>query len=985
MKVRFYDFLLTAAVLVTAACHTKPAPEPVDPVGPDTPTTVRLNFEAGLAPSRTTFVEPDADRYPVIWLSGDQVKILVNGAEVNTSSDKGVAAVTPLEDGTRGSFSLTIPAPATGESVSLGILSPAAAFDGISSGKALVTIPSQQVPTSRSVGPDAMLLWASGGPYGTIPDKLSLTFSHATAYGCICLEGFPQEATLSQVCLSSGRNLAGKYALDLATGQLDAVDGVSELVLRCTDPKAVWFACAPGDWSGSSLDVTVETSAGTISRTIEFPESRVMTAGQIATFSVDLTETPAKSDEFDPSQVVLSFGAISDVHINSTSNAYADKMRSALQQLKSKASETDSDGIDGIVVAGDLTDQPASTRAQIGYFKTIYEQVFRPQEVPMIYTIGNHDANPSYWWTSNTIIQAAVMSEVLGATYFLCEQPDSKRASYECRHDVIGNRLHVLSITPTGTYPVTYPAEAKAWLDEELAGLTETDPESFIVVNTHPMIENTTYGSLLGTPMGIAQSDIWSADDAWATRDLTDILKKYPQVVTFGGHLHFPLNDPRSIHQGDFTSFGCASVRYMAIENGKYQDMRGSTVMNDCEQFSQGWLIQLDVNGNMRATAMDFYHSAVIGTPYDIPYPRADKSHLSKYGSDRATRNHSPQLDPSKVVVTTRQLGTQTSGSVTWAAADDDEFVHHYVLELTKDGLSVLRYKYLADFYLHPQPSGMKQSWTSSLGSLSPGNYQLTLTAYDSWDASVTCTQSFTVEAPKPVEPAVYADIDFGGGAITDRLGKLQITNRDASVSEMTLSHAGVSHTLPALQCGASKYVTCQFGEVLSTSDMTALLSGGFSVEAMFVDRAPGAGSITTHGVVCGTQAGGWGLALRPSGAPYFIVGEGASNTWKSVDGSAALSTTELTHVVCTYDVFGGKMHIYINGKLSASTPITGVYNNGSGTAYNRFCLGADISLTDGQPDFPCTDMVITDAKFYTGALDAAAVQAAYQAAVAAL
>ena len=85
------------------------------------------------------------------------------------------------------------------------------ARDHIALSKALVTIPSQQVPTSRSVGPDAMLLWASGGPYGTIPDKLSLTFSHATAYGCICLEGFPQEATLSQVCLSSGRNLAGKY------------------------------------------------------------------------------------------------------------------------------------------------------------------------------------------------------------------------------------------------------------------------------------------------------------------------------------------------------------------------------------------------------------------------------------------------------------------------------------------------------------------------------------------------------------------------------------------------------------------------------------------------------------------------------------------------------------------------------------------------------------------------------------------------------
>ena len=152
------------------------------------------------------------------------------------------------------------------------------------------------------------------------------------------------------------------------------------------------------------------------------------------------------------------------------------------------------------------------------------------------------------------------------------------RAGYECRDNLVAG-YHILSVTPTHTGPVTYPAETKAWLDAKLQALTEADPERYVILNTHPMIENTCYGSLLGTPTGIAQSDIWQASDNWATRDLTSILQKYPQVVTFGGHLHFPLNDPRSLWQGDFTSLGCGSTRYMAIENGKYEDMSSATVM----------------------------------------------------------------------------------------------------------------------------------------------------------------------------------------------------------------------------------------------------------------------------------------------------------------------------------------------------------------------------------------------------------------------
>ncbi|MEK1828583.1 hypothetical protein AAAC51_04585 [Priestia megaterium] len=44
---------------------------------------------------------------------------------------------------------------------------------------------------------------------------------------------------------------------------------------------------------------------------------------------------------------------------------------------------------------------------------------------------------------------------------------------------------------------------------------------------------------------------------------LYNTLKPYPQVITFSGHTHHPLDDPRTIFQRDFTSLATSSVRYI--------------------------------------------------------------------------------------------------------------------------------------------------------------------------------------------------------------------------------------------------------------------------------------------------------------------------------------------------------------------------------------------------------------------------------------
>ena len=974
-----------AAVVLTAACKMVGPVEEQQAVS-----TVSVSFTSEMPATRAAFTEPEDGNYPVLWQEGDEVKLFLNGSEVNESSDKGVMKARLSADAKVANFEITLPDPGELESFNYGVLSPASAFLGwdMFSDLISVTIPDTQHASALSCDPAAMLLWAAAGPYGDVHDPVKLPFQHLTAYGKLSLTGL--KGSLSEVELVSDRNLAGVYRHPSQTDPHAAVETLSpeapvgRIRILATDPESVWFACLPSDWGGSTLTVTATTSEGFFTKSVTFPaEDREMKAGWIARISVDMSTAADKTDVFDEGHIVFSFGAISDTHIESTSGAVAQKFISALNQLKSRAAEKDVDGLDAVVVAGDLTQTGSSVYAQTGCFKSLYEQVFKPRQVPMIYTVGNHDANPSYWWTSSTIVQAAVMSQVLGDDYFLTDQDQTMRTGYECRDNLIAG-FHILSVTPTGTNPVTYPAETKAWLDAKLQALTEADPERYIILNTHPMIDNTCYGSLLGTPTGKALSDIWDANDSWATRDLTDILKKYPQVVTFGGHLHFPLNDPRSFWQGDFTSLGCGSTRYMAIENGKYEDMSSATVMKDCNEFSQGWLIQLDRSGNLRATAMDFYRSSIIGQPYEIPYPHSDKSHLTRFAPDRKDRNQAPVF-PEGSDCSIVQPSPSSPTLLNWEAARDDQMVHHYVLEVKQDGAVQIRKKFLADFYLHPLASDMKKNWSTSLGTLATGTYEVVLTAYDSWDASARIAKTVTVEGPQPVDVTLYSDIEFSNGTITDKQGKLSIENRGATIASTTVSHGGQTYTVPAVKAGAGKNVRCQFNEITSTGEASAFFCAGFSVEAMFVDKAPGAGSNAVHGVVCGTQYGGWGLALRANGTPYFIVGENQYNTYVSVDASSAASKTELTHVVCVYDPFARKMSIYVNGTLSATQTISGSFYLGAQDTYNRFCLGADIAVNDATTDFNCTDMVITDAKFYTGTLDAAAVTSAYQAAVAAL
>lgn len=502
------------------------------------------------------------------------------------------------------------------------------------------------------------------------------------------------------------------------------------------------------------------------------------------------------SKVFNANDIVLSLGVVSDVHVKPQWTA--DKWKSALQQLKAKALENDPDGLAGVLVAGDLIDNPNNT--QLSLFKSTLESELDVKKTPLVYTVGNHDV-PSYAWAATMPSDVTYMRNMFGDDYYLYDKDQDMRTRYEARHCVVGD-CHIFSVSPNGDQPIVYDPAVVSWLDSQLAAVTSAEPDKYVILITHPMIKNTVYGSRLGEEGGIWSS---SLSHYWATDALTPVLKKYPQVIVFGGHLHFPLNDPRSVWQGDFTVFGCGSVRYMAIENGKYEDMSSATVMKDCNDFSQGNLLQFDSNGNMRVLRMDFWNKDVIGEPVVSSYPTSDKSHLTKYNhTTRSLANAAPVLSTLDVDVTD---GVATAK---WAAGTDDEFVHHYVLTLRKGGTVVTTKKILADFYKSAKTSGMKKEWTRSLGNVTDGTYELTLEAYDSWDAAAKpLTKTFQVGS---TSSSLWTDDKAGSDAVSGGNGTVSndwLTYADGKVS-WTANTTGKPRTAKLTLPDATEYSVTQ-------------------------------------------------------------------------------------------------------------------------------------------------------------------------------
>ena len=707
-------------------------------------------------------------------------------------------------------------------------------------------------------------------------------------------------------------------------------------------------------------DETVSTLECSVKAYVyQMQNSSKMSAFANATYAYGLSAKRYVSGTFDEDSIVLSFGALSDVHFDKNNFPDAtEKLKNAVNQLTKKAS-LNGGKLDAITIVGDFTNISGSV--ELKEFKSVYESVV-PAGVKTLLVTGNHET--LYSSDAKTLND---FKRIFGDKYFGAGIDTADTNLDIGVRDIIVNGYHFLMLEPT-TYSATagcpYKKEAVEWLDNMLKKLTAENPEQYVFVCTHPMIYNTCYGSdLNGTP------------SYWSTTDLTPVLDKYSQAVTFSGHLHFPINDNRSIMQGNFTSLGCGSVRYMAIENGNYINSNG-TVPTDAYDISSGLLVQVDKNGNTRITRMFFSEDDTFDSPWEISYPNAQKTHLEKYSLEaRKNANTAPELGEIKLTFgDVKNYGA--AATVVFDAAKDDEFAHHYnVTVKNKDtGATISNKNILSDFYHHAKRSDMKKEYTLSIGTLKSGTYSITVTAYDSWGAKAEKTVDYkvTINSDTAGLPTPYVNFEFTDGKITDKMGNVDITNSGATVGATDVKFGGKTNKLGALTVPAGKYVVCKFNKLNTADEFRNWAEGCFTVEAFYVNSKNGG----IQGVVCGTQEGGWGIAEN-AGKPYFLTGGGSKYNPGAYAGSVS-SITELVHVVGIYDTANKKCTIYINGKKNGEVSIAANFIPGVSGTHNYFCLGDDITTGLVGGDFKTQGMTMVDAKIYDDALTPEQIAKAY-------
>lgn len=721
----------------------------------------------------------------------------------------------------------------------------------------------------------------------------------------------------------------------------------------------------------TSAGTTTSPSSGTTNTTATTGTTKTTSTQGTTSGSTASTVTPTKPVvSFDEDNIVLSFGAISDIHLERGGSIQ--KFQNALQQLGQKASENDKDGLDAVVVVGDIVEY----QNQIINFKTTSES--SGLDCELLFNLGNHDQEIGDRLTLQNFYN------VLGSSYFSNDIENDLRRGY--RHCMV-NGYHFLFVQPAAYHSssgdeVSFDATTVKWLDRKLSEITTEEPDAYVFVFVHAMINNTCYGSTYKGPVYGG-----SVGSYWYTDALTSTLDKYPQAITFSGHLHFPINDERSIMQNNFTAIGCGSVSYMAIENG-YDNVSGAKT-EDSSDISSGHLVQVDKNGNVKITRLDFSDNTEFKTPWILSAPNAQNTHLLSYSAARGEEgeNKAPVMNGS-ASVETRVIGSSTAVTLTFTAGTDDDLIHHYsvrVINADRDR-TVSKFLHLSDYYKYPNPSEMSKEVTVSLGMLTPDvSYRVEITAFDSWGLQSNVFEySFKLSASgslTDILPEPYADINFENGTATDAKGNLNITLNGASVSNTTLTFGGNTKTLGALVVSKSgNYAIATFKNYTSSTISNFYNSAdGFSVEALYINRAPSG----TQGIFCGTQNGGWGLATTESGKPGLCTYIGSGSTYYYTKDSAVASTSEMTHVVATVVTVNGTTYtsLYVNGKIAANASNSGSLYVGSST--NSFGIGGDIDTKGTATDFPMTNFAVADIKIYSEALNQNQVKTAYNNALA--
>ena len=121
--------------------------------------------------------------------------------------------------------------------------------------------------------------------------------------------------------------------------------------------------------------------------------------------------------------------------------------------------------------------------------------------------------------------------------------------------------------------------------------------------------------------------------------------------------------------------------------------------------------------------------------------------------------------------------------------------------------------KILADFYKSAKTSGMRKEWTRSLGNVTDGTYELTLEAFDSWNA-----------AAKPLKKTFQVGSTSNSLWTNDEAGSKSVSGGSGNASEdwLTYSNGTLSWTANTTGKPRTATITLPDGTAYSVTQISA-------------------------------------------------------------------------------------------------------------------------------------------------------------------
>lgn len=380
---------------------------------------------------------------------------------------------------------------------------------------------------------------------------------------------------------------------------------------------------------------------------------------------------------------VLRFVASSDAHIEGVGSAGYRRLKKAIDfSLAFSESNKHHKRLDAVLMAGDFTDHGRPD--EFDAFGQIFDYA-KEKGTPVLSIVARgHEC---------------MTIGKLSLAYFT--RTTGQETDF---HRVIGG-YHFIGLSTCKIPKLYYTPKQKRWLKKQLDTAVADTPERPVFLMHHEHVRDTVYGS--------------SKFDGWGNPFFTEILKDYPNVVDFSGHSHYPVNDPRSLWQNEYTAIGTGSLKYVELTVDDERCVHPPT-HKDCGTF---WIVEADKNGNLHLMGIDCEAEEIL-CEYLLNNP-ADKNNREYTEEKQRSRSKAPFFAEGTEISVTVKNNVCSAEYPKAESADGMPVFIYRVTVADNSGNIVANRKTVPSYYLYKPEYRL----CTELGELAKGKYKLKVIA----------------------------------------------------------------------------------------------------------------------------------------------------------------------------------------------------------------------------------------------------------------